>query len=703
VIVAPDPNQIITMPSGLSPGSQYRLVFVTNTEMYGRANAGGGTGPTGINDFNTFATTTASAVPKLSSLGTTWKAVVSVRNANGSTVDAKSNTGTGSGTGVPIYNLGGLLVAANNTQLWGSALTNPINVTELGGSPAAQRDGYFMVHSGMTDNGGASGDWSLCYPSGGYVFAGNPTSTAINLTDNSPPSWCSQFGQADPNAYSYDQMPIYVMSDVLTVPTAPQISTFTWGSSSGVIDQTAKTISLTVPYGTNLATLNPTCTLTQGATASPASGAVPSPSFGTQNPLTYTVSAGGLQTNYTVTVTVTPVSTACDLLTLTWGSYSATISGTNATLALTNGTDVTALNPTCTVSPFATIAPASGTTRNFTYPQTYTVTAQNGTTSKTYTVTVIVRPVVVPPGLSVGDKYRLAFVTSGTTYGNVRDNASITDIGYFNTFGANAAAAVPALNALATTWKAVVSTNSTTNVQTDAKANTLTRTSDADAPIYNLDGLRVASGNAALWANALDNPINVTELGGGPPTDPRVHTGTMSGGAGWYTDGCLANPNGSYVGWGYANSTTVTWVYENRGPDLLRPIYVMSGVLTVPTPSNSYTAWAAANGASTDPAADSNHNGIPNGVEHFMGATAANPATMPAVVNSNGVLTWTLPYDPTAAASYKFQLSDNMSAWTDVVPTDSLVSVLTNPSRVRITLPAGGARKFCRLVVTPTP
>ena len=396
----------------------------------------------------------------------------------------------------------------------------------------------------------------------------------------------------------------------------------------------------------------------------------------------------------------------CDLLTFGWGGYTANIVGTNVSLTVPYGTDLTTLNPTFTVSPFATVSPASGTARNFTTPQTYTVTAQDGVTTKIYTATVYQTTVpgtiiTVPPGLNPGDQYRLVFVTSGTTYGNVRDNAALTSIGYFNTFGANAAAAVPTLNALATTWKAVVSTNSTANVQTDAKANTLTRTADPDAPIYNLDGLRVASGNASLWANTLEHPINVTELGGGPPADPRVHTGTLSGGTGWYTDGCLANPNGTYVGWGYANSTTVTWVYENRGPDVLRPIYVMSGVLTVPTPANTYVAWAAANGASTDPAADSNHNGIPNGVEHFMGATAAKSATMPAVVNTNGVLTWTWPYDPTAAVTYKFQLSDTMSAWTDVAPGDSRVSVLANPSRTCITLPAGAARKFCRLVVTP--
>jgi hypothetical protein len=77
---------------------------------------------------------------------------------------------------------------------------------------------------------------------------------------------------------------------------------------------------------------------------------------------------------------------------------------------------------------------------------------------------------------------------------------------------------------------------------------------------------------------------------------------------------------------------------------------------------------------------------------------------MPAlVVNSNGVLTWTWPYDPTAAVTYKFQLSDNLTNWTDVTPPDARITVLANPSRVRITLPSGAAKQFCRLVVTPTP
>ena len=60
---------------------------------------------------------------------------------------------------------------------------------------------------------------------------------------------------------------------------------------------------------------------------------------------------------------------------------------------------------------------------------------------------------------------------------------------------------------------------------------------------------------------------------------------------------------------------------------------------------------------------------------------------------------------PNAAASYKFQLSDDLSPtnWEDVLPGDPRVAVLTEPDRLRLALPGGGTRKFCRLMVTPTP
>jgi outer membrane protein assembly factor BamB len=67
----------------------------------------------------------------------------------------------------------------------------------------------------------------------------------------------------------------------------------------------------------------------------------------------------------------------------------ATVSGTNILLTVEPGALLTNLAPTFTMAPAATASPRSGTTRDFTTPQTYTVTARDGST-KDYVVTVSV-------------------------------------------------------------------------------------------------------------------------------------------------------------------------------------------------------------------------------------------------------------------------------------------------------------------------
>jgi len=84
------------------------------------------------------------------------------------------------------------------------------------------------------------------------------------------------------------------------------------------------------------------------------------------------------------------------------GSYAVINTGTD-TIAWTvpAGNDVTTLAPVYTVSQNASGSPASGTQRDFTTPQTYTITAEDNST-QVYTVTVIVEPVVpVTNGLIV--------------------------------------------------------------------------------------------------------------------------------------------------------------------------------------------------------------------------------------------------------------------------------------------------------------
>ncbi len=147
----------------------------------------------------------------------------------------------------------------------------------------------------------------------------------------------------------------------------------------------SNTVSVTVPFGTPVSNLSPTYTVSSLASGSPVSGTARNFS----SAQTYTITAEDNSTKvYTVTVTVAPASSAKDILTCNFGLLGpATIAGTNITLTVPPNQNVTNLAPTFTISPLATLSPASGSTQDFTNPVAYTVTAQNGTT-QVYTVAV---------------------------------------------------------------------------------------------------------------------------------------------------------------------------------------------------------------------------------------------------------------------------------------------------------------------------
>jgi autotransporter-associated beta strand protein len=181
---------------------------------------------------------------------------------------------------------------------------------------------------------------------------------------------------------------------VLSLTSDAVITSFGIPGSTGVINQASKTIALTVPYTpwgvTGLASLAPTFTLTSG-TCNQTSGSPPSPTFASANPVTYTVTDGATVNNYVVTVSIASPSTACAMLTCSFGALGQAVineaAGT-AVLSVSPSQDITALAPTFTLSTNASINPGSGSTQNFTNPVVHRVTAENGTTFKDYTVTV---------------------------------------------------------------------------------------------------------------------------------------------------------------------------------------------------------------------------------------------------------------------------------------------------------------------------
>jgi len=176
---------------------------------------------------------------------------------------------------------------------------------------------------------------------------------------------------------------------------AKAINAFSFsGLGTGVIDEDANTISVTVPYGTIVTALTPDINFT-GASVSPS---------GAQNfttPVTYTVTdIDGSTKDYEVTVNVLLNSDkAITAFNFTDPEVTGIIDEEAHTVSLTvpYQTNVTALVPTITVSEEATISPASLVAVDFTNPVTYTVTAQNDSTQD-YIVTVYI---LAPPAITL--------------------------------------------------------------------------------------------------------------------------------------------------------------------------------------------------------------------------------------------------------------------------------------------------------------
>ncbi len=114
----------------------------------------------------------------------------------------------------------------------------------------------------------------------------------------------------------------------------------------------------------------------------------------------------------------------------------------------------------------------------------------------------------------------------------------------------------------------------------------------------------------------------------------------------------------------------------------------------------AYATWSATNAGCQLPDLDFDNDGVPNGVEFFMGQTGSTFTAIPSLVATAGIITWTWPHDPSAVTDYKFQVSGDLQHWTDFSPPDASIDT-SHPGQVIFTLPSDASLKFCRLVVTP--
>ena len=187
----------------------------------------------------------------------------------------------------------------------------------------------------------------------------------------------------------------YTVTVTLAPVSAQALTSFSLAGVAGTIDDTAKTISVTLPSGTGKTALVATFTTTGASvkvgTTLQTSGTTPNDFT---SPVAYTVSASDTsQTTYAVSVNVS-LASANAISAYSLAGVTGTIDGAAKTIVLTlpNGTNLTALVATfSTTGSNAKVSgqlQTSGTTpNNFTLPVAYTVVAADGTAA-IYTVTV---------------------------------------------------------------------------------------------------------------------------------------------------------------------------------------------------------------------------------------------------------------------------------------------------------------------------
>jgi hypothetical protein len=194
----------------------------------------------------------------------------------------------------------------------------------------------------------------------------------------------------------------------------------------------------------------------------------------------------------------------------------------------------------------------------------------------------VISDFVTLSGLTGGQTFQIAFVSSGTT------SASSSDIASYDRFITRLAdtAGLGTYGGSSVTWQVLGSTNAVNATDPGREPASLT------APIFTLDGNEVAANAAALWNTdsvTLSGPIDITETGVNAADTRGVWTGTFALGT-------------SLAEYGLGSGTVVTgytnyklgaqWIAGAccRSGRSGLPVYGISEVLTVPVPEPATAA-----------------------------------------------------------------------------------------------------------------
>lgn len=199
-------------------------------------------------------------------------------------------------------------------------------------------------------------------------------------------------------------------------------------------------------------------------------------------------------------------------------------------------------------------------------------------------------PILVPPSLTPGDQYHLVFVSSQPNTANFGASGIAGADAFVQ--GLADSAGIGATQGI--TWQAILS---------DSTTDAISRFNPT-APIYDIQGNRVAASGSALWgvtaSTPLENPIQFDE-NGDSGTFIEVWTGTNTSGTLQRADSnWMAAPSATAARSGLANATGPAWVDAiDTAENVPQSIFASSSLMivsqssTVPEP-NGIAIWSSA-------------------------------------------------------------------------------------------------------------
>jgi autotransporter-associated beta strand protein len=161
----------------------------------------------------------------------------------------------------------------------------------------------------------------------------------------------------------------------------------------------------------------------------------------------------------------------------------------------------------------------------------------------------------------------------------------------------------------------------------------------------------------------------------------------------------IATATGGITGFNAADFTVIPTGFSGNGNWAASVTgNILSIVYTLPA---GYDSWADDNAPGQTIDMDHDGDGVPNGIEYFMGLSG-NAFTANPTPNAAGTISWPIgaEYDGIYGTDYVIETSDDLAEgnWQPVLESDPNLTI--SPSSIDYTLPTGEVKVFARLKVT---